>query len=304
MTAAVVFAADAAYFPLVKGLILSLMEAAPASKPDLVFLDIGSTEAQRAWISSQGVRLIDGDSIDRAIDLKPAYETASYMRAQLVRPFLPELLPGYDALIWLDADLWVQDPAVIDMLVGLTANHPDMIAIAPLIDTCYWTFYKPAEEMRVPVELWYRGLFGAAEAAAHAGKCIFSSGVFAASPKAPVWLRWRDALARAVANPLSQPVLRHLAEQTALNLVLHEHGGYLPLGSWFNYNLHLGAAAVRPGDNRVVRGLPPFEAVGVIHLSDFRLRAAQYREQRLLFRGGDYLDEADLAALDRLVPHL
>jgi hypothetical protein len=54
----------------------------------------------------------------------------------------------------------------------------------------------------------------------------------------------------------------------------------------------------------VVRGLPPFEAVGVIHLSDFRLRAAQYREQRLLFRGGDYLDEADLAALDRLVPHL
>jgi len=304
VTAAVVFAADAAYFPLVKGLILSLLDSAPASKPDLVFLDIGSTEAQRAWIAAQGVKLIDGDAIDRAIDLRPAYQIAPYMRAQLVRPFLPTLLADHDTLIWLDADLWIQDPAAIDQLVGLCANHPTAIAIAPLIDSAYWTFYKPSEEMRTPVELWYRGLFGQAEADAHAGKCIFSSGVFAAGRAAPVWELWRAALARAVANPLSQPVLRHLAEQTALNLVLHESGGYIPLGSWFNYNLHLGAAVVRPGDNRVVRGIPPFEAVGVIHLSDFRLRAAQYRDQRLLYRGGDYLNDEDREALARLSPHL
>jgi hypothetical protein len=304
VSAAVVFAADAAYFPLVKGLILSLIEAAPTSRPDYVFLDIGATPAQRAWIAAQGVRLVDGDAIDRAIDLKPAYQIAPYMRAQLVRPFLPQLLPDHECLIWLDADLWVQDPAAINMLVELIAAHPQAMAIAPLIDTCYWTHYKPAEEIRVPIDLWYRGLFGAAEAAAHGGKCIFSSGVFAAGRDSPVWQRWREALARAISNPLSEPVLRHLAEQTALNLVLHEQGGYLPLGSWFNYNLHLGAAILRPADDRVVRGLPPFEAVGVIHLSDFRLRAAQYRDQKLLYRGGDYLDETDREALARLSPHL
>ncbi len=304
MTAAVVFAADAAYFPLVKGLILSLIEAAPSSKPDYVFLDIGAAPEQRDWIARQGVRVIDGDAIDRAIDLRPAYETAPYMRAQLVRPFLPQLLPDYERLAWLDADIWIQDPAAIDLLVGLVANHKEVMAIAPLIDACYWTHYKPSEEIRIPVELWYRGLFGPEAAAAHGGKCVFSSGVFSAHRDAPVWARWREALARAVANPVSEPVLRHLAEQTALNLVLHEQGGFLPLGSWFNFNLHLGGAAVRPGDNRVVRGLPPFEAVGVIHLSDFRLRAAQYRDQRLLYRGGDYLDDEDRAGLARLSPHL
>jgi hypothetical protein len=226
------------------------------------------------------------------------------MTAQLVRPFLPKLLPEYAALAWLDSDMWVQDVTAIEHLRFLVANHPLGMAVAPLIDPCYWPFYRDQTPIHAETAGWYRGLFGDFEATAFATRCLFSSGLVAAARTSPVWGRWRDQLARAVQRPVAAPLLRHLAEQTALNVALHAEGDFLPLGSWFNYNCHLGMPMLRPNDGRVVRALPPFEPLGIVHLSDFRLRAAEYLGKELLYQRGAYLSDGERAALAALQPHV
>jgi hypothetical protein len=55
--------------------------------------------------------------------------------AMLARPYLNECVPGYDIILWLDADLWVQEPDCIDMLVPEAARFG--IAAVPEIDRGY-----------------------------------------------------------------------------------------------------------------------------------------------------------------------
>ncbi len=74
-----------------------------------------------------------------------------------MRPFLPRYVPDFDALLWLDADAWVQDWSAIELHLKALETHD--IAATPEVDRGYSAFVgmTPAERAQ-PVTAWWRGV--------------------------------------------------------------------------------------------------------------------------------------------------
>ena len=45
-------------------------------------------------------------------------------RAQVVRPWLPELLPQFQHFVWLDCDLWVQNGEFMGPMIAGATRRP------------------------------------------------------------------------------------------------------------------------------------------------------------------------------------
>jgi hypothetical protein len=99
---AVVSAADAQFFDLLQGMVRSLRDKPEGRDLALYVFDIGMTETQRRWLLLQGARLHIPSGETYRDDLP------SYLRAFLSRCRIPELFPGHEVYVWLDADAWVQ----------------------------------------------------------------------------------------------------------------------------------------------------------------------------------------------------
>src|SRR4029077_13016187 len=105
---AIVFSCDEAYAFLARGLVLSLAKAGfPNDKIAVVLIDIGCEIETLSWMKECGIQIVPFDPalIPRKIMsvIRPA------QRAQVVRPWLPELLPQFQHFVWLDSDTWVQN---------------------------------------------------------------------------------------------------------------------------------------------------------------------------------------------------
>src|SRR4051812_23474482 len=106
MTALVVFSWDEAYFPLAKGLVLSLEnQGLERSGIGLGFVDIGCAADSLNWLRDRGVRIVSPaeDALDGL-----GQSVKGYHVSQICRPFLPKLFPDADCFVWLDSDVWVQ----------------------------------------------------------------------------------------------------------------------------------------------------------------------------------------------------
>jgi hypothetical protein len=261
-------ATDAAMEELAIGLCRSL---GPVAR-DLRVIDIGMTGAARQWFAGQGVPVVDPPAPAAAHD-------RAYFAALALRPRLPRIL-GARMVLWIDADCWVQDGAVIDEWRRAALAAPAGVACCAMIDPDY----DACIANLVGDQDWYRGLyralFGEQVAAFMHGRAALSSGVFCARAEAPFWTAW-DAHVRHIYDVLRPAgVLGHMAEQCAFNRVLHEAGGFALLRSEDNFHCH-GAAMERRGSRVVVARSG--RAPRIVHLSDFRGMEARYRAQRLLF---------------------
>src|SRR5258706_6860802 len=129
-------AANAGYFDLLQGLVLSLRQAG-VDLP-IAILDIGLTAEQRDWIADHG-----GVTAEAGWDIPPKRpgSVPDWYRVLWDRPFLPRYFPGYDIYLWLDADIWVQGSAALEIFIRAAADGK--LAIVPEIDRSYWTMHKP-----------------------------------------------------------------------------------------------------------------------------------------------------------------
>jgi len=130
----IVSGCDARYFSFLKGLLASLEPI----KADKVVLDFGLSREQLQFLHDMRIRVA---KFSYPHDFPVKAETEQAMPgfgAMLARPYLTECVPGYDIIIWLDADLWVQEPDCIDMLVPEAARFG--IAAVPEIDRGYAKF--------------------------------------------------------------------------------------------------------------------------------------------------------------------
>jgi hypothetical protein len=262
----IVSAADANYFDLLQGLVLSLRDNGVDLPISL--LDIGLAAEQRVWLADHGC-----STAEAGWDIPPKRPgtVPDWYRVLWDRPFLPRYFPGYEIYLWLDADIWVQNARVVEIFCSAAASGK--LAIVPEIDRSYWTMQKPKK------------LFGQNHKAfayafgLHAGyrlgrKAILNAGAFAMRGDAPHWQIWADTMRQGLYRPRPAFLERRnnfyllLTDQTSLNHIVYAQG--LPttfLPAYCNWFCAKGTPMYDPARGQLVEPNAPYETLGAVHLA-------------------------------------
>ncbi len=259
---------DSVYFPLIDELRRSLIAAAPGAPPAFGVIDAGLTEQQVAFLRDEGaivVRVPDHPCFPAgALRKRPA------LAASFGKLWLDRLFPGYETILWLDGDTWVQDYRAVEMMLG-AAQHKGALAIVPGGGR-YW-------ERQVELRFLFGGIGGLAQLRTfnfkngrHAGlplkvlrdlgtRALLNAGVYALRADSPHWealRRWQAYIFQHGGKPFT-------SDQIAMGLSVYQDG--LPvelLPTTCNY--------IRPW--RVDLSVPaivefyyPYPKVGIVHLA-------------------------------------
>lgn len=264
-------AADAAYFPLLQDMVMSVRAQRPGAA--IGILDLGLLPEQRAWLADEDAEMVRPDW---DLDFPGRGRAPEAFKAQVARPFLPRHFPGYEMYLWIDADAWVQDWRAVELYCAAAGR--ERLAIVPEIDRAYKRHYKrPKLFGRTLAWKNYREAFGWRAADRLGRNPMVNCGVFALHRDAPHWHAWARLLAR---------VLRRTrffyVEQTALNYAIFAE--HLPIDFLPAYCNWLAGDAAPAFDRR--RGLfvepyAPHEVIGVMHLAGPAQKTQRFRLNRL-----------------------
>ena len=273
-TVTIVSAADDAFAELDFSLHRSLGPWAPAFR----LIDIGLSEDARREAERRGIDLLAlPDEFFRDAKL-----LGPYLQAMYLRPRLPQLVDS-ELILWIDSDCWIQRIEAITQFLDGAIEQPSAFTICTLLDIDYPRCIDGYIHYQFDYRRVHIQLFGEADADKLYGNAIFSSGIFAADRASPVWDDWwRDVriLYETNENVRTIPGTAHIAEQQALNRILHWRRAYNCLSAEMNWNCHC-SDVVREGS--VVKIKRSGRIPAVVHLSMFREREAEYREKRLLY---------------------
>jgi len=269
---AIVCAADANYFNLLKGLIESVDPFLKRRDATLCVLDLGLDADHLEWIKNRASQIV---AADWDIDFSWQNEAPGYFRAMTARPFLPKHFPGYDVYLWIDSDAWVQNDLALDIYVR--AALKGKLPITPEIDRSYWTMAK-----RPKMFGWdqnfkaYKFCFGFRVANRLARNPILNSGVFALRHDAPHWGLWQSALTRAIQGKKKAPDISalpfKLMEQTALNfIVFADNAPVTLLPATYNWFCGKGTPMLDHKECKLVEPNEPHQEIGVVHMAGDRI---------------------------------
>ena len=173
---------DRRYFPLLQSFVTSVADAGGLDRVDLGIFDLDFVREERAWLSKFASRIVAARS--PLEPLLPASDAGRRTLPSLVRPFLPDLFPGYGVYIYSDVDVWVQDWRGFELFIeGATRGR---LAICPQADRAY-RHSRTSHSFRRSL---IRDVFGEVSAQTLAGMPLINAGIFAMPPDAPHWQRW------------------------------------------------------------------------------------------------------------------
>ena len=253
----IITGADSRYAPLIREMILSLRAQPQSTVMDLGVLDCGLDTADREWCRSRGARIVE-PAWD--VTFGTGLEVAPSFRAMTARPHLRRYFPGYQTYLWLDADVWVQDWSAIALLRE-TAHRGD-IALVPEVHRSYRNFREGRDDFEAANGRAYAEAFGADAAARLIRRPLNNAGVFAMAATSPTWAIWADLLADAARRSAN------MIDQIALNVAIYDHGvREVRLPPTCNWIAHLATPAWHPGKGAFVEPDPPYETIGILHLT-------------------------------------
>jgi hypothetical protein len=256
---------DGAYFSLARGLVRSLRRFAALASHPIGFLDFGLDDNQRRWLAEQGVEIKPG-GWDMDFASRAAWEAARpWFKVYLCRPHLRRHFPGYEVYLWLDADTWVQQPEAVEHLIFAAAQGG--LAASPEVDRSYVKFTTGRDlwehESQVAVHCLGPDLGGRLAMTPN-----FNAGVFAMRHDAPHWDAWRHYLELSLnrVDPWNDP--SRMAEQVAFNasVYLHDYPTHR-LPSTYNWVACMALPFWDIAANRFVEPAPPYQPIGIMHLS-------------------------------------
>lgn len=253
MRAAIVTGADHGYFPLLYALLRTLTRSQVTPARPLLVFDFGLKPEEIIAIESMAAEIV-----------RPWwwFEPPSHLRSSsnlgyAARPMIPNYFPGYDAYLWLDADISVQDGRFAADF--LRSAEDGSLAIVEEADPSYRT---ELYALKWRVGNAFR-CFGFRDGLRHSlGKPI-NSGAFALRADAVHWDAWQQRYQQAVMR-----AGRANLDQHALMATLCLDG--LP-ASYLSSTHNWICVRSQPiwDDRRQVfcRPQPPFEPISVLHLA-------------------------------------
>ncbi len=302
MRTVLVSGSDAGLFPHLQRLIASIAGHPQSASFDLAVIHPGLPEAPLDWLGEHvtQVRELGWDLRDPVAD--PALQ---FMKIMDGRAMLPDLVPGYDIYIWIDADAWVQRWDAIDLLIrGAAAGA--LAAVAEL----HPCFNLPIPGLKIKhlpfrlmyVKSWahrrYRRFFSAAAAREFGFEPILNSGVVALRGDAPHWSHWVDSLRLAIGKA-NKPT--HYLNQIALNHAVRTLDlpvAHLP--AWCNWPCGRALPMYDRETGCFVEPMLPYPPLGIVHRTaktkdgefDIKTTDGGVIRMTLAAPGGDPIKEA------------
>lgn len=265
-------AADSRFMPLLRGMLASIEPFLAQDNVEFACFDTGLAAADWDWLAQQSCDIMVPET---HFGLSAEAHSPS-LRSFLARPFLPDYRPGFDVYVWIDSDVWLQDPAVLARYVagatrtGMAVTHERERAYRFQPWLLGWT-----------AKHFLKG-YGVRDGLALLTHRHLNAGFFAGRAGAPHWAAWARRYEAAIRR--SGALVPH--DQFALVQAVHTGAGRQ--ASRF-------ATAILPPENNWIcdRGPPmwndavgafckpyrPFEPLGALHLAG-PAKAKPYAIQR------------------------
>ncbi len=256
MRTLIVTAANAAFMPLLRGLVMSLRQWDPQPYTALACLDVGLDPDGRDWVSRHVAHVVEpGWDLPVHPQLR---QSKPHLRAVTARPFLPDYFPGYDVYLWIDADAWVQERFALDWYFELAQEGA--LAATPEVDRAY----RQSARVLGWKEHHMQKYFGPEAGRRVSWDSYFNAGVFALRSDAPHWKLW----ARYFSDGLKATQGVVCSDQTALNYMLWtEKLPVHPLPALCNWACHLALPRFDPRRQSFCEPFAPSRSIGILHLT-------------------------------------
>jgi hypothetical protein len=262
-------AANRPFASLALDLVHSIQNKPESADIAIGILDTGLTEAEANQLRGMVDHVVEpGWDVDfrklkRADNLYPSEKWLSDsqgLQAMTARPSLPKHFPGYDLYIWIDADCWLQEWRVIDLLKRGASDGS--LCITAELDRAYVQFYDQGKLTDWVNEA--HALFCDKEVADKLRNFpVLNSGVFALRGDSPLWGRWHQALEDGLAREYD-----FYAEQFGLNRVVYlEDFPRNILPATCNWLANRGLIFYDGDTGMFVEPNLPYQPLGIIHLS-------------------------------------
>jgi hypothetical protein len=177
-----------------------------------------------------------------------------------VKASLPELFPGYETYIWLDADTWIQREVGLSEIAA-AAQYAD-IAVHPQIDPNYFSCQFP-DNYTISV---YNKIFGEKDRTHFVRFPMINAGVFGALHSSPLWRLWKENL-EDIRQRLEKHESRFFSDQIPLHRLIYQ--GRLricPLRAVNNWLVLHSVPRLHPTTGLLTAPSPPYEPINIIHL--------------------------------------
>jgi hypothetical protein len=258
MKTVIVSAGDAPYFSLVKGLLQSIADQRPNQDDAIGILDVGLEAAQADELRSMGAHVVPGTW---DLDFLGRGNSPRWFQAMTARSHLPKHFPGYDLILWIDADCWLQDWRAIDMLKA--ASRGGSMAIIPEIHHAYGHTYRLAELNHNSIHDIYKLSFPEKQAKFLAASPVFNSGVFALQPDSDIWQSWTKWMEIALQGKPSR-----MSEQCALNAAIYfDKKRFYPLPGWCNWHCGQARPLYDAANRRFLESVLPHQPISILHVT-------------------------------------
>jgi hypothetical protein len=242
----VVTGADTKYYALVAELIASIRRFPEGGSLPIAVLDGGLEPEQIKGLKADGAQIVKPDWPSAEIEAR--CQGREHLRIELAKPHLDQLFPGYDIIVWLDGDTWVQTWDAIDICAEVVrrgklavvsqASRMQSHHIAMRKRLFGWVeprgiLFKNATRAKLPKPLAWSLV----------NRPVLNAGVYALKSDAPHWAKWRK---------WRDQCLTHGRIFTAGQLAL----ALTAYGPW----------RVDPARGMVVSHFAPYDPVSIVHL--------------------------------------
>jgi hypothetical protein len=254
---------DATYFPLLKDWLTCIKSFRELTHYDIGILNIGLTGEQAEWLRGQGAQVVVPDW---EFNFPDRDRMPPVLRAMAAKPVLPKYFPRHEIIVWLDADIWIQEPRYALLYCAGAEGHG--FTVTPELDRTYPTLYGGKHPVLLQHHSAYYQCFGRHVADFLIGYPIINSGALGIHRDHPIWKKWAQRLGETYSNA----ILFH-AEQAALNhAVYHELEAMRPhlLPSLANWICAVSLPMWSPEQRKLVEPALPHDPIGLIHLTSVR----------------------------------
>lgn len=257
---------NANYFPLLLEWVHSVRSFEESADFDICIMNTGLTDAQVKQLEPLVTQI---ETPDWPCDL-PALKTRGrdYLKSCVCRPFIPQIFPGYETYMWMDADTWIQNWNSINLF--MQGAERKKITLTGQVDRAY------PRAMRVKwLGTWpwkVRGFYFSNALKAFDFKTakallpyhVLLAGAFAMHKDAPHWQRWQELVIQAMTKGKV-----FTAEQVSLGKLCYLEGyEYEILPGWSHWLCEFKPLWDKDTQQFVEPYLPHLP-IGILHISGF-----------------------------------